>query len=215
MNAVAMARADVERFPIVALVGSAGGLEAVSRVLEPLPADFAASMVVLIHLPPGRPSRLVDVIGRRCALPVLDADHGLPLLPGQVIVAPPGRHLLIAPDDRIPTTTLIESGAFPPSRPSADLLLATLATSVGPRAVAVILSGGGNDGATGATAVHACGGTVLATDETSSTHYSMPLAAIERDAAVDQVLPLDEIAPALVRLVDARAAAATPVGRSA
>ncbi len=205
-----IARAGSERFPIVALVGSAGGLEAVSRVLGPLPEDFAASMVVLIHLPPGHPSRLVEVIGRRCVLPVVEADHGLPLLPGQVIVVPPGRHLLICPDDRIATTALIVSGAFPPSRPSADLLLATLATSVGSRAVAVILSGGGNDGATGATAVHVCGGTVLATDETSSTHYSMPLAAIERDEAVDRVLPLDEIAPALVEIVDAHTRAVAP-----
>jgi two-component system, chemotaxis family, protein-glutamate methylesterase/glutaminase len=199
----------VNAFPIIGLVGSAGGLEAAARVLEPLPADFAASMIVLIHRPPARPSHAAEVIGRRCALPVLEADHGLPLLPGRVIVVPPGRHLLITPDDRVPSTALIDSGAYPPNRPSADLLLATLATSVGPRAVAVILSGGGMDGATGATAVHVCGGTVLATDETSSTHYSMPLAAIERDDAVDQVLPLDRIAPALVELVAAPVAEAT------
>lgn len=209
VNETANARANNETFPIVALVGSAGELDATSRVLERLPADFAASMIVLIHVPPDRASHLVEVISRRCLLPVLEADHGLPLLPGQVIVVPPGRHLLITPDDRVPRTALIVSGAFPPSRPSADLLLATLATAVGARAVAVILSGGGNDGATGATAVHVCGGTVLATDETSSTHYSMPLAAIERDEAVDRVLPLAEIAPALVEFVDARAVAPT------
>jgi two-component system chemotaxis response regulator CheB len=200
---------EIETFPIVALVGSAGGLKAALRVLEPLPVDFAAAMVVLIHVPPDRPSHLVEVIRRRCSLPVVEADHGLPLLPGQVIVVPPGRHLLITPDDRIPATALIVSGAYPPSRPSADLLLATLATAVGARAVAVILSGGGTDGATGATAVHVCGGTVIATDETSSMHYSMPLAAIRRDDAVDRVLPLDEIAPALVELVDARAVVST------
>jgi two-component system chemotaxis response regulator CheB len=194
-------------FPVVALVGSAGGLEAVTRVLGPLPESFAASLVILIHLSPHHSSQLVDVIGRHCALPVLAAEDDLPLLPGQVIVVPPGRHLLITPDGRIPRTALIVSGAYPPSRPSADLLLATLATAVGRRAIAVILSGGGNDGATGATAVHLCGGTVLATDETSSRHYSMPLAAIQRDDAVDRVLPLDGIADALQELVTA-----VPVG---
>lgn len=123
------------------------------------------------------------------------------------VVVPPGTHLLITPDGEIPKTALIVSGAYPPNRPSADLLLATLATAVGARAVAVVLSGGGHDGATGATAVHVCGGTVLATDETSSRHYSMPLAAIERDDAVDRILPLDEIAGALDELARARARA--------
>lgn len=188
-------------FPIIALVGSAGGLEAVSRVLEPLPEDFRGSLVVLLHLPPFRASNLVGLIRRCCRLPVLAAEHGLPLLPGQVIVVPPGRHLLIAPGADVPRTALIVSGAYPPNRPSADLLLATLATAAGERAVAVILSGGGHDGATGATAIHACGGTVLATDETSSRHYSMPLAAIRRDDAVDRILPLDAIAGALEELV--------------
>jgi two-component system chemotaxis response regulator CheB len=193
-----------ETFPIVALVGSAGGLEAVTRILRRLPEDFAASLIVLIHLAPERASRMVELIRRDCPLPIVTAEDGSPLLSGQVIVVPPGRHLLITPDDEVPGTALIVSGAYPPSRPSADLLLSTLATAVGERAIAVILSGGGHDGATGATAVHLLGGTVLATDETSSLHYSMPLAAIERDEAVDRILPLDEIADALQNLVPAR-----------
>jgi two-component system chemotaxis response regulator CheB len=190
-----------ERFPIVALVGSAGGLEAVMRILRGLPRDFGASVVVLIHLRPERTSRLVGLIGRECPLPVAAVEDGAPLEPNEVVVVPPGTHALIMPDHDAPRTALIVSGAYPPSRPSADLLLATLATAVGERAIAVVLSGGGHDGATGATAVHACGGTVLATDETSSRHYSMPLAAIRRDEAVDRILPLDEIAPALADLV--------------
>lgn len=189
--------------PVVALVGSAGGLEATIRVLERLPVTLEASVVVLIHLPPEHASHLVEVIARSCPLPARVAEDRMPLLPGHVIVVPPGRHLLITPDTDVPRTALIESGAYPPSRPSADLLLATLATAVGSRAIAVILSGGGHDGATGATAVHACGGTVLASDATSSNHYSMPLAAIGRDAAVDRVLPLDDIAAAIDELVAA------------
>lgn len=199
-------------YPIVALVGSAGGLAAVERVLQPLPDGLAAAVIVLLHLPPERASNLVEIISRACPLPVLEAADGLPLLPGQVIVVPPGRHLLVTPDGETPTTALIVSGEYPPSRPSADLLLATLATAAGPRAVAVILSGGGHDGATGATAVHVCGGTVYASDETSSNHYSMPLAAIHRDDAVDRILPLDEIAEALEQLVLSRAGLSARVG---
>jgi hypothetical protein len=93
---------------------------------------------------------------------------------------------------------LIASGASPPSRPSADLLLATLATVCGPRATAVVLSGGGHDGATGATAVHDFGGTVLASSELTSQYFSMPRAAIERGSVIDGIVPLGELAALLV-----------------
>src|SRR3954463_10861205 len=95
------------------------------------------------------------------------------------------------------------SGVAPPSRPSADLLLTTLAIAAGPRAIGVVLSGGGHDGATGASAIHAFGGTVLATDEASSSSFSMPQAAIARDDAVDHVVALDGIAALLKSLVGA------------
>lgn len=184
--------------PVIALVGSAGALDAVARVLGRLPDGFPARVVVLIHQAPDRASQLVHLLGRRCALPVVVAEHGTALEQGRVIVVPPGKHLLITPDLR---AALIASGATPPSRPSADLLLATLATAAGARAIAVILSGGGHDGATGATAIHVCGGTVVATDQASSQSFSMPLAAIEREDGVDHVVPLDEIGDLLVALV--------------
>jgi two-component system chemotaxis response regulator CheB len=107
------------------------------------------------------------------------------------VVVPPGQHVLVVPG---PRTALIASGPPPPSRPSADLLLSTLATAVGPAALAVVLSGGGHDGATGATAIHAFGGAVLASDEATSEVFSMPSATITRDSAIDDVGPLDELA---------------------
>jgi two-component system chemotaxis response regulator CheB len=97
-----------------------------------------------------------------------------------------------------PRLAVIASGAAPPSRPSADLLLATLATACGLRATAVVLSGGGHDGATGATAVHDLGGTVLASSELTSVHFSMPQASIERESTVDKIVPLGDIAAVLV-----------------
>jgi two-component system chemotaxis response regulator CheB len=186
---------------VAALVGSAGGIDAVSRVLSRLPADFGAAVVVLIHQSPEHVSRLVPVLRGRGALPIDQARDGTRLRPGTVVVAPPGRHVLVTPASRV---ALIPSGPFPPSRPSADLLLATLATALGARAIAVILSGGGHDGATGASAVHALGGTVWATDEASSASFAMPLAAIERDRAVDRVLDVDAVAKALTTLVAGR-----------
>jgi two-component system chemotaxis response regulator CheB len=188
--------------PIIGLVASAGGLDAVSRVLDKLPAPFVAGVVVLIHQEPDRESALVQLLARRCAIPVAWAQDDEPLTPGRVAVVPPGRHLLITAQAR---TLLIASGAAPPSRPSADLLLATLATAAGPRAIAVVLSGAGHDGATGATAIHACGGTVVATDEASSQVFSMPRATIERRGVIDRIVALEDVGELLAALVAAPA----------
>ena len=203
MTARSGAPGSGEEVFVVALVASGGGLDAVLRVLGPLPEGFAAATLVLIHQAPDRVSRLVEILGRRCELPVVAAEHGGILHAGCVVVAPPGQHTLITPGLGI---ALIESGAFPPSRPSADLLLTTLAVAVGGRAIAVVLSGGGHDGATGATAIHAFGGTVLATDEPSSREFSMPLAAIKRDHAVDNIVALDDVGDRLIELVGASSA---------
>jgi two-component system chemotaxis response regulator CheB len=204
-----MERDPAGRWPVVALVASAGGVEALSRVLCGLPAELPASVIVLLHVSPDRESALPRILARVSALPVAAARDGDALGPGQVVVAPAGRHVLITSDLRI---ALIESGPFPPSRPSADLLLATLATAAGARAIAAILSGKGHDGATGATAVHRFGGTVLATDEASSRSFSMPGATIARDGAIDHVVDLDQLAPLLVRLVTAPAISKALIG---
>ncbi len=187
-----------ESLPVIALVASAGGLVAVREVLEGLPAELNAAAIVLIHQQPDRENALVSILERRLSLPVEAAQDNLRLRAGTVVVAPPGKHVLIAPGPRI---ALVVSGAAPPSRPSADLLLATLAVSCRSRAIAVVLSGGGHDAATGASVVHRFGGTVIASDELSSEVFSMPQATIERDAAIVRILAVSEIAAFLTALV--------------
>lgn len=184
--------------PVVALVSSAGGLEALSRVLAPLPVDFPASVIALQHLMPDHPSQLADILRERCAMDVVVAEHGMALTPACVHVAPPGKHILLRQDD---TLALITSGAYPPNRPSADLLLVSLALIGGSRSIAVVLSGKGNDGATGATAIHDFGGVVIAADEASSQEFSMPAATIGRDDAADHVVHVDGIATLLEELI--------------
>ncbi len=186
--------------PVVALVASAGGLEAITEVLGGLPADLPAAVLLLLHQAPDRPNHLAGILARTTELPVAAAAGGDRLEAGRALVVPPGEHLLVDHGGR---TVLIPSGSPPPSRPSADLLLTTLALAVGARAIAVVLSGGGHDGATGATAIHALGGCVVATDEESSVVFSMPSATIRRDHAVDHVVALREIAPLVVELVGA------------
>jgi two-component system chemotaxis response regulator CheB len=185
-------------FPIVALVCSAGGLSALTRVLAPLPADLRAAVIALQHQDPERASQLPTLLQDRTALPVGPATDGDVLQPGRVLVAPPGQHTLVTAGLAI---ALIPSGSLPPYRPSADLLLTTLATAAGARVIAVVLSGAGNDAATGATAVHRFGGTVIASSEATSEHFAMPHATIGRDHVIDHVLALDDVAALLLTMV--------------
>lgn len=186
---------------IIALVSSAGGLDALIRVLAPLERDLPAAVIALQHINPDRESGLVPILASRCQLTVRQARHGDELRPATVYVAPPGQHTLITAEGKV---ALIVSGASPPSRPSADLLLTSLALCVGPRAVAVVLSGAGHDGATGASAVHDFGGVVIAADEASSQQFSMPKATIGRDDATDHICHVDDIAELLTMLVRIR-----------
>jgi two-component system chemotaxis response regulator CheB len=186
---------------VIALVASAGGLKAVSRVLHDLPSALDAAVIVLIHQAPDRESVLVHLLGRQSRLAVTAAQDGADLRAGAVVVAPPGMHMLVTPGPRV---ALIVSGAIPPSRPSADLLLTTMAIACGARATAVVLSGGGHDGATGASAIHHFGGTVLATSEATSTYFSMPQATIERGDALGRIVALNDMADCIGEIVDAR-----------
>lgn len=188
------------QFRIVALVSSVGGLTATSDILGALPADFPAAVLVLQHSDPERFSHLADILAQRSPVAVTHAADGVALRPNTILVVPSGAHCVITRELGV---RLIVAGAYPPYRPSADLLLTTLAVAAGPRAVAVVLTGAGTDGATGATAVHAFGGVVIAADEASSENFSMPAATIRRDGITDVVLPVGGIAAFLVALVDA------------
>jgi two-component system, chemotaxis family, protein-glutamate methylesterase/glutaminase len=198
---------QVPRFPVVALVCSAGGLDALIRVLAPLPKDFPAAVIALQHHRPNAPSLLAPLLGQRTALPVAEAVDGDPLVPGRVVVTPTGHHLLVSRERRL---VLILSGPAPPYRPSADLLLASLALAVGRDAIAVVLSGYGIDGATGATVVHHLGGRVVASDAATSTVFGMPEATINRDRLVEAGTNVDDIGPLLVRMVSGRVDEASP-----
>jgi two-component system, chemotaxis family, protein-glutamate methylesterase/glutaminase len=186
-----------ERFPVVALVSSTGGLDALSQVLTPLPPGFPAAVIALQHTSPTAPGMLADILARRTALPVRFADDGDPLVPGQVLVIPPAAHMLVGADA---TIRLIHTGSLPPARPSADLLLSTLAVALGPRAVAVVLTGGGTDASLGTQAIHAYGGHVMVQDEASSQLYGMPSASVHADHP-GRPVPLDHIATALLALL--------------
>ncbi|GAB3767232.1 hypothetical protein GCM10028796_28140 [Ramlibacter monticola] len=171
-------------FDIVAIVASAGGLDAMSAVLAELPAGLPAAIVLAQHL--GAESALVEILGRRLSLPVAWAAQGTPLLPGHVYVCPPHQSMEVLPDRTCTLTAftrdLLQEHPF-------DTLLASVADSCGSRAVAVVLTGMGRDGAAGARAVRTAGGAVIVQSEDTAAYPDMPRAA-SRAGAADLVLPL-------------------------
>jgi two-component system chemotaxis response regulator CheB len=179
---------------VVAIVGSAGGIGALQVVLGGLPADLDASVLAIIHLMPLAPSVLPAILARATDLRVEQAVDGAPLEPGVVRVAPPDAHMLV---DEHETIRLDHSELVHHVRPSADVLLLSLAGSHRGPCTAIVLSGTGIDGAAGTAAVKRAGGYVLAQDEATSQYFGMPGAAILA-GGVDEVLPLDEIAPAVL-----------------
>ena len=189
-------RAPAPRFDIVAIASSAGGLTALTAVLARLPDSFAAGVVVVQHLDPRHRSLLAEILSRRTRLNVSAATEGMVIRPGHVYVAPPDHHLLV---DR-GTLTLSQAELVHFTRPSADLLFESVAASYEARAIAVVLTGTGVDGATGVTAIKKRGGTVIVQDEATSQFFGMPSAAI-KTGDVDFVLSLEEIGPALAVLV--------------
>ena len=184
-------------FDVVALTASAGGLTALSQVLAGLPADFPATIVVVQHLDPRHRSLMADILSRRTALRVKQAEEGDRLASATVYIAPPNRHLLVNPDGSL---SLSQSELVHFVRPSADLLFESVAASYRDRSIAVVLTGTGSDGVMGVQAIKKMGGTVIVQDEKTSEFFGMPGAAIQT-GSVDFVLPLDEVASALVTLV--------------
>ena len=188
------ARQAAPRFDVVAVGASAGGVEALHVLTAALPAGLPAAVLVVQHLDPRHRSVLAHLLGRRSPLPVHQATSGEPVRAGTVVIAPPAMHL-VARDGQL---LLTDTAHVHFSRPAIDVLFESVAKAYGPRAIAVILSGTGLDGADGVRAIKAKGGTTLAQAEAS--HPGMPQAALAT-GCIDATLTLDGIGPAIARLV--------------
>jgi two-component system chemotaxis response regulator CheB len=184
-------------YDVVAVAASAGGLAALSELLAELPLDFPAALVVVQHLDPRHRSLMADILGRRTRLPIRQAEVGDSVRPGAALIAPPNFHLLVNRDGSI---SLTQSELVHFVRPSADLLFESVAASYKDRAIAVVLTGCGSDGAMGVTAIKQMGGIVIVQDKRTSEYFGMPDAAIQT-GKVDFVLPLNQIAPTILGLV--------------
>jgi two-component system, chemotaxis family, protein-glutamate methylesterase/glutaminase len=184
-------------FNVVALAASMGGLKAISTILSALPADFPAAVLVVQHLSPNFPSQLPEILSQRTALLVKSAATGDVLRPGTVYVAVPARHLLVQPNG---TLLLSDAPKMNFVRPAADKLFMSMAAIYQSRAIAVVLTGNGSDGALGVLSIKKHGGMAIAQDESTCECFNMPKVAIAT-GKVNWVVPLESIAATLTHAV--------------
>jgi len=187
---------------LVAIGASWGGLSAIERVLESLPAGFAAAVVIVLHRQRGNDGRLAELLAGRCALNVAEAEDKQALDPGLVLLAPPDYHLLVEPGAI--ALSVDERVQF--SRPSVDVLLHSAADAYGERAAGVVLTGANADGAAGLARIVARGGVAIVQDPATAERREMPAAALAATPTA-HVLALDQIGPLRVDLVAAGEAA--------
>ncbi|MBN8231591.1 chemotaxis protein CheB [Corallococcus macrosporus] len=185
------------RVDAIVLGASAGGVEALSRLLPTLPRDFRPALLIVIHIPRGHPSLLVNVFTPHCALPVHEAGDKQPIEPGTVYFAPPDYHLLVDRDAHGPTLALSQDAPVHFSRPAIDVLFESAADVYGARLGGVLLTGANTDGALGLQAVHRAGGVTLVQKPDTARVATMPAAALAA-GPVDFVLPLEQM-PAVFR----------------
>ena len=176
---------------IVAIGASTGGVEALIEVLSHFPRNCPPTLVVQ-HMPPSFTSSFAARLDRLCAPSVTEATSGSPLKPGQIYLAPGGKHLEVL-GSAAPRCRLIETDKVSGHRPSVDVLFHSVARLVSSRAIGVILTGMGADGAAGLLAMRQAGADTLGQDQATSLVYGMPRAAYER-GAVKQQVPLNRIA---------------------
>jgi two-component system chemotaxis response regulator CheB len=159
---------------VVAVAASAGGVEALSEFVSVLPADFPATLLVVLHIPPAGPSVLPNILARAGKLPARHPHDGDALTEGIILVAPPDRHMLVE-DGRVGVRTGPRQNGH---RPAADVLMRSVAEAFGDRGAGVVLSGTMDDGAAGLRAIRAEGGLAVVQDPKRAAFPGMPLAAI-------------------------------------
>lgn len=184
------------RFSVLGLVASTGGPGALQTLLPSLGPDFPLPIVLVQHIMASFHQGFVDWLGDICPLPVASACGNHRLQPGRVYVAPADQHLEVRGD----TLAVRASDPVCGQRPSGTVLFESMARSLGTQALAVLLTGMGEDGAAGLGEIRQAGGYTIAEHESTAVVYGMPAAAVRRQA-VCELLPLGEIGPRIWELI--------------
>jgi two-component system, chemotaxis family, protein-glutamate methylesterase/glutaminase len=192
-HALERASASRHRPTLLALGGSTGAPSAMAHILSSIRKDFPLPILIVLHISAVFASAFPEWLGEQSGLDVAFAREGQPLPdPGQVVLAPPDRHLVVQ-GGRLLLTDAPERHSC---RPSVDTLFESLAVAFGAGSVACLLTGMGRDGAQGLLAIRRAGGLTIAQDQATSAVFGMPGEAVALGAAV-RVLPLSEIGPAI------------------
>ncbi|MEO7201049.1 MAG: chemotaxis protein CheB, partial [Candidatus Tumulicola sp.] len=185
---------DSDESYIVVVGASAGGIEVTSRLVEALPADFAAPVVIAQHADPNTPSRLPEILERRTQLRVVTLmERAETMVAGSLYLGAAGQHLAIRGNEVVASA---RHDGHPV--PSIDVLFASTSESYGDRTVAIILSGMGTDGVAGVRAVKERGGTVLVQEPASAAFPALPSAIPPAD--IDYTATVESLAPLLTNL---------------
>ncbi|NWG19215.1 MAG: chemotaxis-specific protein-glutamate methyltransferase CheB [Chloroflexi bacterium] len=182
-------------FPTIVIGASTGGPRVVHQILAGLPRHFPAAVVIVQHIAEGFSEGMAEWLASAGSLPVHVATEGRPLRPGEAIVAPDRRDLLVTPEGAVH----LSDSALLIQRPSIDITMQAIADVCGPRTIGVLLTGMGRDGAYGMLAVRRRRGYTIAQDEASCAISGMPRAAMQLGAIMEVLTPA-AMAPRLVEL---------------
>ncbi len=174
---------------VVVIAISTGGPVALSRFIPQLPASLRVAVIVVQHMPSAFTALLAERLNGESKVPVREAKEGDVPTAGTVLIAPGDKHLML---DALGTIRLNSGPPVHGCRPAADITMKSAAAALGRRAVGIVMTGMGKDGAQGLLAIKNAMGKTFAQDKASSVIYGMPKAALDL-GAVDEIIPLDEI----------------------
>ena len=183
---------------VIAIGASTGGTQALEVVLAALPPD-APGIVVVQHMPERFTAAFAERLDSVCAISVLEARQAMPVRPGQALIAPGGKHLLMRRSGPRYVVDVVDGPLVNRHRPSVDMLFRSVAQCAGANAGAVIMTGMGDDGAAGMLELRQAGARTIAQDEASCVVYGMPKEAVKR-GGVERTVTLDAIAREIMAL---------------
>lgn len=186
---------------IIVVGASAGGVEALLHLVKSLPDNFDASIFIVLHLAPYAPSKLPEILSKAGRLKAVHPEDGEEITPGQIYLAPPDHHLILAKDNRIAVKRGPKENRF---RPSIDALFRSAALIYGSRVIGIILSGLLDDGTSGMWNIKRCGGVAIVQDPEEALFPSMPENVLQY-VEVDHIIQLDKMGELLPELINQEA----------
>ncbi len=192
-----LARKSMQKYNAIVIGTSAGGKDALTKLLTALPENFSIPVIIVLHLHPGQTGYHIECLNNRCALTVKEANEKESIEPGNIYFAPPDYHLLIEENK---TFSLSVDKKVNYSRPSINVLFESAADVFSSALTGIVLTGANNDGADGMCSIKEAGGMTICQEPSDAEYPFMPQAAIDA-VKMDYILPLGRIADLLKTLL--------------